>query len=298
MSPIPLSLEHNARISNLCSALQIPLSEYNFANLYLFRTIHQYQLLSLSRENLAIVGVSYNHKTFLMPLFRPHDWSACVREAQQLKVDFIFPIPEMWFDEVRLQGHFLSFQDMDSDYVYEAESIKQYKGRHFDGQRNAIRRLRADHDLTVVKLHAATRTTALRVIDEWEKEHTTEPQHYEARACREAIQMAEALQLEGWIFMVDGYPRSLLIGAPLTHDTYCFHFEKSCLSFRGLPAYMFQTIAQELDSKYLYLNWEQDLGDRGLMQAKASYRPLRKALKGRLIVHNKDVAKKTAALYT
>jgi hypothetical protein len=289
MSIIPLSMDQQAQISSLCNGLQIPLSEYNFANLYLFRDIHQYRLLSLPTSqtaaplgDLAVVGVSYDHRTFLMPLFHPQDWNFCINEARKLKVDTLYPIPEIWFDEVRLQGGSLSCRDMDSDYLYLTSSIQEYRGRHFDGHRNAIRQLRDDHDITVARLSVETQSAALRVIDEWAEDHKTKAQQYEAGVCREAVLMAEVLQLEGWFFEVDGYPRGLLIGSPLTHNTYCFHFEKSHRSFRGLPAFMFQTVAKRLDPKYLYLNWEQDLGDTGLRQAKESYRPARKEIKGRV----------------
>ena len=282
MPLIPLSLAHKAQISSLCRTLQIPLSEYNFANLYLFRTIHQYQVIALHSATLAIVGVSYDHQRFLMPLFHPHEWASCVNEAKKLQVDFLYPIPEVWFDEIQLQGYPILFQNMDSDYLYEASSIKEFRGRHFDGQRNAIRHLCAHHDIAVRRLTSDTKPAASRVINEWAKEHTTELQQYEARVCHEAIQLAEALELEGWIFEVDEHPKGLLIGAPLTHDTYCFHFEKTNPAFRGLPAYMFQTVARGLDPKYLYLNWEQDLGDTGLARSKESYRPIRKAVKGRV----------------
>lgn len=284
MLQTPLSLDHKAQISSLCTSLQIPLSEYNFANLYLFRTIHQYQVITLNAATIALVGVSYDHKTFLMPLFHPREWTSCVHDAKKLHVDFLYPIPEIWFDEIRLQGYQVLFQNMDSDYIYESSSIQELRGRHFDGQRNAIRQLCANHDIAVKRLTSDTIPAASRVINEWSEEHTSERQKYEAQVCHEAIQLAEALQLEGWIFEVDGNPRGLLIGSPLTHDTYCFHFEKTNLSFRGLAAYMFQTVARELDSRYLYLNWEQDLGDAGLAQAKESYRPIRKAPKGRALL--------------
>lgn len=283
MNLSPLSMAHQQQISSLCDSLQIPLSEYNFANLYLFRTTHQYRVLTLNSKNVALVGVTYDHHTFLMPLFHPHDWKGFLHEVQHLNIDMLYPIPEMWFDEIRLQGCTISFLDTDSDYLYDASSIKQYRGRHFDGHRNAIRQLRADHEITVVPLNVQTRDSALHVIDEWAKGHTTEQQQYEAQVCREAVQMAEELHLEGWLFEVDAVPRGLLIGAPLTSDTYCFHFEKSHRAFRGLPAYMYQTVAKNLDSKYLYMNWEQDLGCRGLRQAKESYRPIRKATKGRIV---------------
>ena len=271
---IPLTIAHKAQISSLCGELQVPLSEYNFANLYLFRSVHQYRVVTL-KEGLAIAGVSYDKKPFVMPLFHPKNWVSLLEETKAP----LYPVCENWFDEVQ-QKCALTTSDADSDYIYDSLSIREYRGRHFDGQRNAIRRLLDDHEITVHPLSASTQATALRVVSEWAEENSTTEQQYEASVCKEAVLLAPELQLEGWVFEVDGHPAGLLIGSSLTTDMYCFHFEKSLRRFRGLSAYIFQTGAQKIDPKYRYVNWEQDLGDKGLRQAKESYQPIGKAKKG------------------
>ncbi len=70
-----LSLNHQRIVQDACDRLCLPLSEYNFANLYLFRKTHQYRFVELGPERQAIKGISYRKQTFLMPLFHPNDWN-------------------------------------------------------------------------------------------------------------------------------------------------------------------------------------------------------------------------------
>ena len=272
----PISMAHKEQISSLCNGLQLPLSEYSFANLYLFRAIQKFHVVTL-KEGLAIAGISFKRKPFILPLFHPKDWRSVLDEAKLP----IYPIPEMWFDEAR-QTCAIVTDDGDSDYIYETDSIQKYRGRRFDGHRNAIRRLLDDHEITVHSLGPDTQKRALEVIDAWAREHTKSMQQDDAAVCKEAVLMAQKLQLDGWVFDVDGRPAGLLMGTPLTADMYCVMFKKSFPQVKGLSPYMFQTLALAVDPKFRYLNMEQDLGEEGLRKSKESFRPIRKAKKGRV----------------
>ena len=138
----PLSIDHKEQISSLCTDLQIPLAEYTFANLYLFRTLQEFQVLALS-EGLAVAGITYERRPFVLPLFHPKNWPSVIAEAHKP----LFPIPEMWFDEARQQC-IVDVNERDSDYIYETSSIQEYRGRHFDGHRNALRSLLDDHEVS------------------------------------------------------------------------------------------------------------------------------------------------------
>ncbi|MBQ2125703.1 MAG: hypothetical protein II196_07930, partial [Spirochaetales bacterium] len=62
-----LSLEHEEKLSQILSNISVGLSEYSFANLYLFRDKHNYSLIDY-HDNLFLSGITYDNKTFLMPL--------------------------------------------------------------------------------------------------------------------------------------------------------------------------------------------------------------------------------------
>ena len=271
----PISMAHKEEISSLCRELQIPLSEYGFATLYLFRSVQQFQVAAL-KEGMAIAGITLtDHKPFMLPLFRPKDWRMTLEEAQRP----LFPILEEWVDEAR-QTCAIAVNDADSDYIYETASIQDYRGRHFDGHRNAIHRLLDDHEVVVRALGPDTQQSALEVVDAWARGHTAQMQQDDAAVCKEAIALAAELHLDGWVFEVDGRSTGVLLGTPLTADMYCVMFKKASLQLKGLSPYMFQALARAIDPKYRYLNMEQDLGQEGLRRSKESFRPIKKAKKG------------------
>src|SRR5512147_1285616 len=95
-----LGIHHKDILVPRLKAAHVALSEYSFANLYLFRRNHDYEVFT-DRE-IFIKGISYDGRAYLMP-------TADVRtlDPQYLKdlmagVDFLFPVPEAWlpfFDE-------------------------------------------------------------------------------------------------------------------------------------------------------------------------------------------------------
>ena len=276
------AFEHQDLINHLCDHLDIPLSEYNFANLYLFRKIHQYTIVEIEPSMWCIKGVTYNGTSFLIPFFHPNNWASVLHHAQRLHTDYLFPIPETWTNEMKEEGYNLEFSPNDSDYIFDTEHIRTYRGRHLDGQRNLVRNLYSEHTVHVQKMTDSTQHQAFDVIDIWETENRDQSHSSDADACREAIQRASDLGLQGWIYTVDGRSAGLLIGGPLTHDTYMYHFSKATLGFRGISALMYQDAASRIDQRYLFLNWEQDLGIPGLRHAKQSFHPLLLANKWKL----------------
>lgn len=276
---IPVTIDHKEPISRICSSLNIPLSEFNFANLYLFRAVHQYRVVTPASDQLAILGLSYDKRSYYMPLYAPTDWNDCRIIAKSMGADSIFPIPEEWFTSLKEQGYAITDNDQDQDYIYQTRSLRDYRGRYYDGHRNSVRRLTSTHTIRSGPLGAESKQAALSVVDAWTKTHSLPEETYEAAVCREAIERCEALDLCGWVYFVDETAAGLIIGCPLTANMYCFHFAKS-LPFRGLGAYMFQHATRQLSDCFTFVNWEQDLGIPTLRQFKESYRPCNKAQKG------------------
>jgi hypothetical protein len=281
-----LSLNHQCLITSLCADLAIPLSEYNFANLYLFRKAHQYSVVEIKPSVYCIKGISYNGKTFFIPLFHPDDWALCIEIAEKHHIDYLFPIPEKWAPEIEDNGYSLDFSENDSDYIYDAEIIRTYRGRHLDGQRNLVRNLISDHTINVKEVNTVTLSEAIKVIDAWARENHSPSQSNDVEACCEGVEHASELGLQGWIYEVDSTPAGLLIGGPLTSNIYLYHFSKTSLGHRGLSTFMYQDAAARINQQYTLLNWEQDLGIEGLRHAKRSYHPQSLAKKGRLWTKN------------
>ncbi len=61
-----LNLKHKAVISRRIADNPSRISEYSFANLYLFREVHDYRLLI--NDDVYILGKTYDKKEYIMPL--------------------------------------------------------------------------------------------------------------------------------------------------------------------------------------------------------------------------------------
>ncbi len=95
----------------------------------------------------------------------------------------------------------------------------------------------------------------------------------EYRAIVRAMDHFDELGMEGLYIKVDGKLVAFSLFSPLNSFTYDIHFEKADYAYKGSAQIMNRETARFLEDKCLYLNREQDLGVKGLRQAKLSYDP-------------------------
>jgi hypothetical protein len=279
---VRIQIEHRVLIEQLCHVLNAPISEYCFSNIYLFRNVHEYGLLELGNGQYGLTGFSDMRKKFFMPLFHPIEWNSCIEIAKTQAAHYIYPVPEDWWPEC--QQFSIQVVDGDSDYVFETEKIRQYKGRHFDGHRYNIRKLLESVTIQARSLEGESIQDAKRIVNEWEQMQGQKKKSSDVGPCLEALDCMGALDMKGYVFYVNGKSIGFIIGQALMRDMFVFHFAKAVSTSLGLYQYMYQYFAQNIPDHYTFLNWEQDLGLPGLRKAKTSFHPSRMVKKGRIIV--------------
>lgn len=62
----PLALTDKPLLDELLARLQPRISEYTFANLYLFRTVHAYRLTQVG-DGVVIIGRGYGGEDYFLP---------------------------------------------------------------------------------------------------------------------------------------------------------------------------------------------------------------------------------------
>lgn len=270
-----LDLSHREELEKAFRSLDIGLSEYSFANLYLFRKVHDYRLLRHAGE-LFIKGKTYDGKLFLMPT-KKLEWSR-YQSLVQHEVDFFFPIPEEWLPSFDSERFTSSFLERDSDYDYEVATLSTYQG--LSKKRNLARQfIDAYTPATSLLLNAETKPLAKKVLDLWAKNESDEKDY---DACLEAIDLVETLSLEGRVYLVGTTPVGLLIGEGIGSHTFVLHFAKADLQYKGIYQHLYQEFAKTLVGRYEWLNMEQDLGSPTLQHAKHSYHPAKMVKKWRV----------------
>jgi hypothetical protein len=277
------------------------ISEFTFANLYLFEKSHQYRIAILDKnvhENgtglLIITGCDRLNRSQGVP---PISGAATPDAATSGKETFFmlpFGLPEnraleLLFDEhvtlkcasdaqaelFRNIGYDV-FEDRDNfDYLYKRENLAGLPGRNYHKKRNLIKAFVNNHNYEGKPLLEEYLPHALQILDRW-RENRNEGGHDDGDfyAAKEALEKSEELQLCGGIYYVEDEPVAYSLGEELAcGKSFVIHFEKAVNGYKGLWQFVNQAFASIITEHYETINREQDLGDEGLRHAKLSYHP-------------------------
>jgi hypothetical protein len=273
-----LGLQHKDLLSPLLKASGAGLSEYTFANLYLFRENHDYAVVR--NGNTFIKGTSYDGHRYLMPAFdvRTADRDELITHLKT--ADFLFPIPDAWLSAFDPDVFDISYKDGDADYVFTVEKMSTYKGRNLHKKRNLLAQFLKLYAHDALPLTTDRLSQARLILDDWQATSEMSAADTDYSACLEALDRYEELVLCGGISYADNEPAGFVLGEEIGDETFVLHFAKARTKFKGIYQYMFNNFAKILPPKYRYLNLEQDLDKENLRVFKSSYLPdllLRKA---------------------
>ena len=272
----PLLLSHRPLIEPLLHSLDLPLSEYSFANLYLFRAIHRYSVVMHPAPHL--LGVTYDGASHAMPLFRfgRGDIDALLRFAT-----CIYPVTEQSAGEAAAYGLRAHWNDDDSDYLYDGRRLALLEGRALQPKRKQAAAFAARMRPVSTPLTSGNLEEAHKVLELWLSQVDRAQGETDYAACREALRDFDALGLTGILISdAGGAPCGFLVAQWLGQSSMAVHFAKGDRSHAGVYPYMFGEFAAR--SGATWLNFEQDLGKPGLRRAKRALDPLRLLRKYRL----------------
>ena len=266
-----LSLEHKDLLRERLKKITVPLSEYTFPNLYLFRKNHDYEVMF--DKEVFIKGHSYDGIVFLMPTTDVRTLDITYLKELMRDVDFLFPIPEEWVTFFPPDEFEITYKEGDADYVYTVEKMSTYGGRKLHKKRNLLKQFLEAHTHDARPLTNDRLDEARFILKDWLliTEMNAEETDYEA--CLEALDRYEDLILCGGIYYADREPAGIALGEELNAETFVLHFAKARTKFKGIYQYMFNNFAKILPPKYKYLNLEQDLDKENLRVFKSSYVP-------------------------
>ncbi len=278
MSIEPLSLAHRELLTSRLKAVTTTVSEYTFANLYLFRQNHAYEVVT--DHDVFIRGRTYDGHTYLMPTADIRTLDMDRLKDQMQSVEFLFPIPEAWLSAFSPDAFEVQYQEGDQDYVYTVEKMSTLKGRNLHKKRNLLKQFLEYYQHDARPLTNDRLEDARFVLNDWLATTEMKPADTDHASCLEALDRYEELVLCGGIYYAEGEPAGFVLGEEVNDDTFVLHFAKARTKFKGVYQYMFNNFASILPPKYKYLNLEQDLDKENLRIFKSSYAPevmLRKA---------------------
>ena len=281
MHLLRVDLSHQILLTENFRKLNLEISEYTFANIYLFRQIHHYQLFYWNE--LFLKGITRSGESFLMPTSRFMDHMTQKEIHDHLnEVDFFYPIPEQWLDAFDPKIFHRTYDKNDSDYVFSHEKIQTFIGSHSNSKSNLVKQLLSSNSVEVLPLDQDQIPFALSILDDWQENQELDRTQTDYVACREAVELLNKLQLNGLIAYVDKEPAGFIIGERMAEENYVIHFVKGKKIIKGIYQHLFQQLADVLGENIKFINFEQDMGSSHLRQSKHSYHPDRMIHKWRI----------------
>jgi uncharacterized protein len=269
-----IDIPHRTFLSERFRKLRLNLSDYTFANIYLFRNISRYTILT---KDCGTFISAYNrqNQNFIMPLDNPQDCTPDTLRQLLSKENFFFPIPEEWLPYFPEDQFSLSWEDSESDYIYLTSSMAAFSGKQYTRHRNHLNQFFGAYRPVDQPLGPDNLEDALTILQCWQGESTVSAGKTDFAVCREAIPKFTELALWGTIYYIENEPAGFIIGEALNADMFCLHFAKASKKYHGIYEFMFNDTAKKLESQYKYLNLEEDMGNKNLRKTKSSYGPER-----------------------
>lgn len=250
---------------------QLPdgISEFTFANLYLFRESHQYRLTRLADGLIVLTGRDANIPFFMSPFGLP---SPAILQELFAKFGSMKCVSGSQAPVLASLGYAVLEDRGNFDYLYQRQDLATLTGRKFSKKRNQIKAFINNYNFAGKPLLEEHLPDALLVLEQW-RDNRDDAGDY--AAAREALDKCEELQLCGGIYYADGRPVAYSLGEELMQGlSFAIHFEKAVSGYKGVWQFVNQAFASILPEKYETINREQDLDDEGLRSAKMSYKPI------------------------
>jgi hypothetical protein len=268
---VPMDFDLRTEMHPHLSLTPNGVSEYTFANLYLFRAQYNYRISRVRDETFIISGEHEGKKFFMTPcavpdrevltgLFNTHDyWKGIPEAVLENRRETL----EQWGIEIS--------EDRDNfDYLYLRTDLAELPGKKYHKKRNLVNAFTAAYTCEMRPLNREI-PAALEVLENWKTEKGSDGDY---TAAREALDHFDRFAMRGSIFFIGGNPVGWCLGESLARGrVFAIHFEKALGEYKGVYQFINQTFAAALPRYFTHINREQDLGDEGLRQAKMTYRP-------------------------
>ncbi|MDK1031380.1 MAG: DUF2156 domain-containing protein, partial [Planctomycetia bacterium] len=239
------SLAHRPLLHPLFRELGDGISEFTFANLYLFRKIHNYRIARIAGGLFAISGRDGEGTFFMLPFGLP---DKALLDSLFAEFGSMKAVAESQAAVLRKMGYRVAEDRDNFDYLYSRGDLARLSGRKLHRKKNLVNAFVGNYTYEGRPLLEEYRDDACRVLDLWRGQRDDAGDY---SAAREALEKMRPLQLCGGVYYVDGKPAAYSLGEELARGkTFVVHFEKALRGYKGLYQFVNQSFASILPEKY------------------------------------------------
>lgn len=281
----PISLEHRDLFLKLQSQSEMPLSDFNFTNLWIWRFAREISFAYI--EECLVIRTIYPDEEpyYFFPLGEnptralesllalipnARFKSLTLRQAQYLKENF--------------QLSFVSNRDR-FDYVYSIPELIALNGRKYHKKKNHLNKfLQSYPDFIFEEVREEHLSELRETYQEWFFTHPNQDDALRAEKAgiESILQDFKILNqaskdglfaLKGGMLKIQGEIIAFSFAEAISKESIVVHIEKANTAYAGVFQAINQQFLSHLWGGYLWANREEDLGIEGLRKAKLSYQP-------------------------
>lgn len=202
-------------------------------------------------------------------------WDYCKAHQKRLRFAILskndVSILKKYFFKTRL-----SYERGWSDYIYDATSFKDFKGKRYNKKRNHLNGFHNAHPNHSLEVLSEANLGELKdFFIDYKNRHSKDSPVYveENNRVLEVLDHLDYYEMFGLILRIDGKIVAFSMGEIIGDTLYC-HIEKAETEYRGAYTKIAHAFANEFaDHNIQWINREEDTNDMGLRQSKFSYKP-------------------------
>ena len=177
------------------------------------------------------------------------------------------------------------YNDDYSDYVYDAEALRQLQGKVYRVKRNHINQFLRDFpDARYEAIAPEHGERFLRLVRQWAEEKGVDPLNLHESdylPIKYLFDHFEALDVRGGVIRLGEIVLAFALGSLPSPKRAIIHFEKANPEFENLYAVINKWTLEEAFAEVSEVNREEDMGIEGIRLAKESYNPIKRLRKYR-----------------
>ena len=298
----PFSIKTLQKIQPYIKKSNLPFSDLSIGALFLWQG-EDTARFCVWKDTLVIMQTVGEQPAFCYPI--GENAEEMLLELKNYARDNHLPLRFYAIDEERLKkiksvegfkSVTYSFDSRWSDYIYNFDEIKTFKGKKFNGQRNHINKFKKLYgDIDVRFLEKEDISLVKDMLSSYAEEHTdaSRLEKIEFSQTKKLLSVYKSFNLYAAGLFVDGKIAAFSIGE-VVGDTLVIHVEKALKKFVGAYPTMFFSFARLMDNlgeyNLKYINREDDAGDEGLRTSKMQYHPIER--RNKYVVHVNSPAAK------
>ncbi len=253
--------------------------EYNFATLFLWNGNGRMKIAHT--KDVTIVYARFSDSPVFLPPYCDDEHfleaiSLMREEARNMGVKCrIRGLTKTQADKIKDDFNLSTNRD-DYDYVYDAESLINLKGKAFHSKRNFVSRFCAKYpDYRLVEYEKNEYGSVFSLLNLWSEQASAHKTlEWERRAIMTALEHYEELNLKIALLKVGDQCVAFSISAIEQNGVAHTIFEKANIAFDGAYPTINKLTANKFFTPNMLVNRQEDMGIEGLRKAKLSYSPL------------------------